>query len=338
MDSSASERSHTESAMIETNGLRYSYKTRRGPVEAVAGVNLRVAAGDLFGFLGPNGAGKTTTIRMLTTLSTPTAGTACVAGYDVQKQALGVKTAIGVVPEASNLYGELSVQDNLDFAAELYDVPGREAKGRIDDLIKTFSLEDKRQARFATLSKGLKRRATIAAALIHRPRILFLDEPTSGLDVFSARALRQAVRQLNQEGVTVFLTTHNIEEASALCHRVAFFVKGKIVAQDTPASLCAVAQGTCALEVGFDRFSPGLMEQLKAISADGVVRTGDRVRLTPPDITAALSAVAQAAQANEARVVSCQTVIPTLEDVFVKMTGVAVEAMRQEKEGGPRGG
>jgi ABC-2 type transport system ATP-binding protein len=311
---------------------------RFGELTAVDGLSFSVLPGEVFGFLGPNGAGKTTTIRMLTTLSTPTAGAARVSGYDVQKEARQVKAAIGVVPETSNLYAELSVLDNLEFAAHLYDVPDGEAKSRIDTLIQTFNLEDKRQARFATLSKGLKRRATIAAALIHRPQILFLDEPTSGLDVFSARALRQAVRQLNQDGVTVFLTTHNIEEASALCHRVAFFIKGKIVAQDTPTNLCADDSGKIVLEVGFEAFSPPLMERLKAISADGVTRTGDRVRFSPNDITSALAEVAEAATANHTRITYCQTVTPTLEDIFVRLTGVAIEAMRQEKEGGPRGG
>jgi len=199
----------------------YSAGKGREPLHAVDGIDFSVSEGEVFGFLGPNGAGKTTTIRMLTGLSRPTSGQARVLGFDLARDIARIKKRIGVVPEASNLYDELSAFDNLVFAMQLYGVPRRERAARAEELLDRFRLSEKRDAPFAKLSRGMKRALTIAAALAHRPPLVFLDEPTTGLDVMSARNLRRMIAALRDEGVTVFLTTHYLEEAERLCDRIA---------------------------------------------------------------------------------------------------------------------
>ena len=189
--------------VIEVSNLTKYY----GNLLAVDHITFEVPQGQVFGFLGPNGAGKTTTIRMLTGLTQPTEGSACVLGYDLASEITRIKKAIGVVPETSNLYDELSARDNLVFMGQLYGVPRRERGERADALLRRFRLWEKRNTPFAKLSKGMKRALTVAAALVHRPQLVFLDEPTTGLDILSARSLRALIGQLREEGVTVFLTT-----------------------------------------------------------------------------------------------------------------------------------
>jgi len=210
---------------------------RYGEILAVDHISFEVKEGEVFGFLGPNGAGKTTTIRILTGLSKPTDGNASIFGLDVNSEILQIKKYIGVVPEISNLYDELSAMDNLIFMAQLYGIPAFERKKRAQELLKTFRLYERKDSPFRTFSRGMKRALTIAAALIHNPKILFLDEPTVGLDVVAARSLRNLISNLRQQGITIFLTTHYLEEADLLCDRVAILVKGKILAIDTPLSL-----------------------------------------------------------------------------------------------------
>ncbi|MDP2922674.1 MAG: ABC transporter ATP-binding protein [Candidatus Omnitrophota bacterium] len=208
-----------------------------GDILAVDHINFEVAKGEVFGFLGPNGAGKTTTLRMLTGLSKPTDGKAFILGLDINSQIVQIKKHIGVVPEISNLYDELSAMDNLIFMAQLYGVPALERKKKAQDLLKTFRLYERKDSPFRTFSRGMKRALTIAVALIHNPKIIFLDEPTVGLDVVAARSLRNLISNLRQQGITIFLTTHYLEEADLLCDRVAILVKGRILAIDTPLSL-----------------------------------------------------------------------------------------------------
>jgi ABC-2 type transport system ATP-binding protein len=236
---------------IQVTGLTKVYQADKGraPLRAVDGIEFAVRAGEVFGFLGPNGAGKTTTIRMLTGLTRPTAGAARVLGFDLAADVTRIKKRIGVVPEASNLYDELSALDNLVFSMQLYGVPRAGRRPRAEELLARFRLSDKRDAPFARLSRGMKRALTIAAALAHRPSLVFLDEPTTGLDVMSARGLRRMIAELRDEGVTVFLTTHYLEEAERLCDRVAIVVRGRIVALDTVDGLKAAAPGKTAVEV-----------------------------------------------------------------------------------------
>jgi len=218
---------------VIVNEIRKSFNS----YPAVDGVSFSIKKGEVFGFLGPNGAGKTTTIRILSGLLKPSSGKALIMGNDVVKEPVEVKKVIGVVPETSNLYPELTCFDNLVFAGRLYGMKSEKVKTKADELLTMFGLGEKRNALFSKLSGGMKRRLTMAASLIHEPPVLFLDEPTTGLDVMSARALREIIQSLKQKGTTILLTTHYIEEADRLCDRIAIIVKGRIIVIDTPEAL-----------------------------------------------------------------------------------------------------
>jgi len=305
---------------IEVTQLTKMYRAGKGsaPVCAVDHVDFAVRPGEVFGFLGPNGAGKTTTIRMLTGLTRPTSGQARVLDFDLATDVTRIKKHIGVAPEVSNLYDELSAFDNLVFAMQLYGVPRAEWRPRAEALLTRFRLSEKRDTPFARLSRGMKRALTIAAALAHRPPLVFLDEPTTGLDVMSARNLRQMIAGLKDEGVTVFLTTHYLEEAERLCDRIALIVKGRIVALDTVAGLKAAAQDTTTVEIAWSD-GPEHSETHRLEGVDDVAE-GVQMALTQ-------------AQAEGRRVLAVNTVRSTLEDVFVKLTGLSAEAMLAEKGG-----
>jgi ABC-2 type transport system ATP-binding protein len=294
--------------------------TRRyGPAEtgvlAVDCVTFQVYEGEVFGFLGPNGAGKTTTIRMLTGLSRPTSGVAHVLGFDLTRQVTQVKKHIGVVPETSNLYDELTALDNLLFSMQLYGVPRSERVPRAEALLQRFRLADKRDIPFARLSRGMKRSLTIAAALAHHPALLFLDEPTTGLDVINARGLRRLIADLRGEGVTVFLTTHYLEEAERLCDRIALIVAGRIVAIDTVEGLRRQVEGATAVE----------------IVLGGAVNSTERRRIVGEDVAGAVEAALAQARAQGLAVLAVDTVRPTLEDAFVQLTGLSADVMRVDK-------
>ena len=301
---------------------------------AVDHIHFQVKRGEIFGFLGPNGAGKTTTIRMLCGLLTPSDGRASVMGFDIQKETVEVKRRIGVVPEISNLYEELTSFENLIFMGQLYGVPKSHRGKRAEELIQLIRLEGKKDALFSGLSKGMKRNLTIAAALVHDPPLIFLDEPTSGLDVMNSRNLRTMIRQFNQRGTTIFLTTHNIEEANHLCHRIAVIVKGKIIAVDTPEALKKSVQEKPMVELGVE--NPGQPDLLGSIKEfDGVdtaSRRQDRFVIGfkggPP-----WGSFLQYLQERGVTVTSVNTLQPTLEDAFVKITGLDREIMMMEKEG-----
>ena len=212
-------------------------KKRYDGFPAIDGVSFSINMGEVFGLLGPNGAGKTTTIRILSGLLKPTSGNALIMGHDVIKKPVEVKKSIGVVPETSNLYPELTCFDNLVFAGRLYGMRSKRVKTKADELLELFGLKEKRNVLFSKLSSGMKRRLSMAASLIHDPPVLFLDEPTTGLDVMSARALREIIHSLKRRGITILLTTHDIEEADRLCDRIAIIVKGRITVIDTPEAL-----------------------------------------------------------------------------------------------------
>jgi ABC-2 type transport system ATP-binding protein len=218
---------------IEAFDLHKSFEN----VKAVNGVSLRVRKGEIYGLLGPNGAGKTTTIRMLTGLLKPDRGYAIIMGHDVVKEPIKVKKLIGVVPEEANPYPDLSAWDNLILVGRLYGIPNYEIRERASNLLKLLDLYNMKDRKAKNLSKGQRQKLLIAMALIGNPKVLFLDEPTSGLDVLSARKIRELILEMKNEGITVFLTTHNIEEAGELCDRVAIIRNGRIVAEGAPSEL-----------------------------------------------------------------------------------------------------
>lgn len=208
-----------------------------GTVKAVQDLDLQVRSGEVFGFLGPNGAGKTTTIRVMTTLTKPTSGSVWINGFDVVKEADKVKKVLGVVQQHLTLDRDLTVRENMEFRARLHHLGSTERKNRITELLEYVELTDCTNRMVDTLSGGMKKRAAIVCSLLHEPKVLFLDEPTVGLDAQGRRRLWDLVRRLNLDGTTIFLTTHYIEEAEALCHRVGIMHHGRLIALDTPSAL-----------------------------------------------------------------------------------------------------
>ena len=221
------------SAMIEISGLRKSYSGKM----VVDGLDLSVDRGELFGFLGPNGAGKTTTIRILTTLTKPTSGQVLINGIDVTRDPASVKSEFGIVQQHLSLNRDLTIAENLELHARMHHLSGRERKERIEELLDYVELSDHADYLIDDVSGGMKRRAMIARALIHRPKLLFLDEPTVGLDAQTRRRVWDLIRKMNSDGTTVFLTTHYIEEAEALCQRVGVLHHGSIIAIGSPLNL-----------------------------------------------------------------------------------------------------
>jgi len=323
---------------IEANDLTKYY----GDLLAVDHINFEVHQGEVFGFLGPNGAGKTTTQRMLTTLLEPTEGCIVTFGHDLARNAYPVKRQMGLVPEESNVYTELTAWDNLMFTAQLYRVPRRGRAKRARELLETFGLWEKRDVKAENFSKGMRRRLSIAMAIIHLPSLLFLDEPTPGLDAQSARAIRDLIRQLNAEGTTIFLTTHQIEEANQLCDRVAIINHGQIAAIDTPERLKRAFQRVQSVEVALEpktsRVSESLEVSLKALAGVTTsVKIGDKWRLYTEDPSTLLPQVMDYARLHGLQVVSLSTLGPSLEDVFLEITGQEIGTVRHKtQEGGPR--
>ncbi len=313
---------------IEVSNLTKYY----GKLLAVDNVSFEVETGEVFGFLGPNGAGKTTTLRMLTGLTKPTSGAATVAGFDIVREATRAKQYVGVVPEISNLYDEMSAWNNLIFAAQLYGVPADKREKKATELLELFQLYERRKDPVGHFSKGMKRRLTIAAALIHEPTVLFLDEPTSGLDVQSSRMIRNLTKELNEGGVTLFLTTHYVEEADQLCQRVAIIDHGKIAALDNPEKLKASVEEHKIIEVSFST-AQELTSQLSGLRfVSHVSRVGDKFRLYVEDVSEAVSVLVDFAREKRLKVISINTLKTSLEDAFAKITGLSPEVMASEKE------
>jgi len=319
-------------AAVKAQALTKQY----GNVLAVDHIDLEVSGGEVFGLLGPNGAGKTTTTKMLIGQTKPTSGSLMVAGKDMLRQSVEAKKSIGVVPENSNVYDEMSAWDNLIFAAQLYRVPREKREGKAKELLELFGLYERRGDRAGIFSKGMKRRLTIAAALVHSPSVLFLDEPTSGLDVQSSRLIRNLIKELNKAGATVFLTTHYIEEADQLCQRVAMINKGKIVAIDSPQKLKASVERHQIIEVSFDP-SVNLENELFSLKGvDKVTQFGDKFKLHVDNTSEAILTLGDFARDNNLTIVSINTLSPTLEDVFIELTGLSAEIMKIEKEPGKK--
>ncbi|RZN15468.1 MAG: ATP-binding cassette domain-containing protein [Methanosarcinales archaeon] len=285
---------------------------------AVDHISFEVEEGKIFGFLGPNGAGKTTTVRILTGLIKPTSGRVSIMGFNLRSEPIKAKQIIGVVPELSNAYNELSAWNNLQFMADLYGVPKNHAKNRAKELLNKFNLYDRKDHKVKTFSKGMKQKLIFAMSLMNDPEILFLDEPTSGLDVISARLIKDMVLELNKEGKTIFLTTHYMEEANQLCSRVAIINHGKIAAIDAPEKLKMRIAGLKWVEVSFDM--PVDASDLLDLSGVIDVRmSGDKLRLYTNEPGRTIYQLVDYSRSNNLEIVMLNTLAPTLEDVFIKL-------------------
>jgi ABC-2 type transport system ATP-binding protein len=294
---------------------------RYGSIEAVKGVTFDVGEGEIFGFLGPNGAGKTTTIKVLATLLLPTAGRITLNGFDVVSQPTDVRKSIGIVFQDPSLDDRLSAEQNLWFHAMLYGVPRTVAAVRIDEALQIVELADRRTSQVRTFSGGMKRRLEIARGLLHYPRVLFLDEPTIGLDPQTRNRIWEYVRDLRtRDGVTIFMTTHYMEEAEH-CDRIGIIDHGELVALDTP--------GVLKRSVGGDVItlrSP----QPDALASALLERFGAPARLTDGQVVVEREGgaefVPQVVAAFPGLIESVTVQPPTLDDVFLKLTGHAIRA------------
>jgi ABC-2 type transport system ATP-binding protein len=328
--------------VVEASDLTKFY----GDFCAVDHISFKVKKGEIFGFLGPNGAGKTTTVRMLTGVSIPTDGGAKIMGFDIQKQSVEAKELMGIVPDISNVYTEMSAWDNLTFTGQLYGMSKGDREERAKELLQMFKLYDRRHEKLDGYSRGMRRRICIAMALINRSSILFLDEPTSGLDVQSVITIRDLIRKLNHDGLTVFITTHNMEEASQMCDRIAIINHGRIAVIDTPEKLKRTTEGLQSVEVSFETTSQRISEDLMGLEGvEEAQKQGDKFRLYTDDPPNVLSEVWDYSKKNDLRIITMSTLGPSLEDVFIKLTGIREEPRKGGGEkmrgqgrgkGGPR--
>jgi ABC-2 type transport system ATP-binding protein len=315
--------------MIETSGLRRTFKTRGGTIEAVQGVDLRIDAGQVFGFLGPNGAGKTTTLRMLATLIKPSAGAATVAGADLLREPQVVRQRIGYVPQGGSTDPAETGRGELVIQGRLYGMSATDAKVRAAEVLRTLDLEAAADRYTGTYSGGMRRRLDVGLGIVHRPQVLFLDEPTTGLDPQARARMWDEIRALRDLGTTVFMTTHYLEEADALADRLAIIDQGRIVAEGTSDELKqAVAGDVVTIGVnGSGAVVLGLMQDLAFVreashdDADGLVRLYvDRGEIAVPQLLRLLDGAGFAPT-------SITLHKPSLDDVFLRQTG---RSLREE--------
>jgi ABC-2 type transport system ATP-binding protein len=318
--------------IIEAKNLTKKY----GDFTAVDDISFRVEKGEVFGLLGPNGAGKTTTINMLIGMAKISSGEVYYNGVDLTKSIKKAQEIIGIVADESNLYDEMSGFDNLCFCGSLYGLSRNDREKKANDLLNTFRLNESANRKFKAYSKGMKRKLTIAAALIHNPQILFLDEPTSGIDVASARQIRDLIKKLNQNGTTVFLTTHYIEEAERLCDRIAFLNRGKIIRIDSVNHLINESKDEHIIEVVLDenisdksQLSAKLNETFTYITChfknDNTIKI---ISVKPIDI----SPIVKFLSSENIFIIEARLQRPSLEDAFVKLTGIEIDLMKKDKE------
>ena len=313
--------------MIKTAGLRKAFRSGKTTVEAVRGVDLDVGDGEIFGFLGPNGAGKTTTLRMLATLIRPDGGSALIAGVDLMHRPAEVRRRIGYVAQGGGTWEEVSAREELVYQGRLHRLSTAESRRRADAAIEAFQLGEFADRPCKTYSGGQRRRLDVALGVIHRPAVVFLDEPTTGLDPQSRAHMWTEVRRLREEGMTVFLTTHYLEEADALCDRVAIIDHGAIVALDTPAELKRQVAGD-VVTLGVNGSTEHVLETVRqqpfvreASGEDGVVRLYvDRGETAVPQLLRILDGAGL-----EAASIALHR--PSLDDVFLRQTG---RSLREE--------
>jgi ABC-2 type transport system ATP-binding protein len=330
--------------IIETSGLRKSFRSRQGrpggggapqrgaggesrvkTIEAVRGVDLRVTEGEIFGFLGPNGAGKTTTLRMLATLIEPDGGEATVAGVDLRKDPAEVRRRIGYVAQGGSTWDEVTAREELVLHARMYGIGKAEAHQRAEKALASFDLTEYADRKCKTYSGGQRRRVDIALGIIHGPRVVFLDEPTTGLDPQSRAHMWEEVRRLRTEGMTVFITTHYLDEADALCDRIAIIDHGEIVAEGTPAELKREISGEVVM-VGLPTEALGqIAAAAEVLETQPYVRKLEThesgVRLYVDHGATAVPQVMRALDGAQLPLDSIEVHRPSLDDVFLAKTG-----------------
>ena len=313
------------SAAAAANAIEVDHIVKKyGDFTAVDDVSFSVKEEEIFGLLGPNGAGKSTLIRMMTTLIPITAGTARIAGHDVQKDPDAVRRAIGVIPQALTSDLDLTVQENLSIYAKLYDVPANKRKNTIDELLGLVDLTRWRGAQTKTLSGGMRRRLEIARGLVHSPRIFFLDEPTTGLDPVSRVAVWEMLMNIkSHRQLTILITTHYMDEADRLCDRIAIVDHGKLVALDTPPALKASVPGSNVIEVQFEKAPADWEQSLHGLSGVTSVQHqgAGMYRILTGDGSRATTELVEAAVRAGVVVKSLSVQNTTLDDVFVHYTG-----------------
>ena len=306
------------------NAVEVEHLTKKfGDLVAVNDIVFNVEDREIFGLLGPNGAGKTTLIRVLTTLTPPTSGTARVAGHDIRTEADAVRHAIGVIPQAFTSDPELTADENMLIHAKLYGVPPEKRERLIHDLLETVDLLKFRGALVRTFSGGMRRRLEIARGLVHSPKILFLDEPTTGLDPVSRTNVWEMFRSLREKAqLTILLTTHYMEEADKLCDRIAIVDHGKLVALDTPTRLKDSIPGTDVVEAEFDGAPSDWEQQLRKLAqAADVTQRDSVVHIASHDGPATVAALMDLARARGVKVRKVTVQSTTLDDVFLHYTG-----------------
>jgi ABC-2 type transport system ATP-binding protein len=312
--------------MIETKGLRKSFRSRDGrnkkTVEAVRGVDLQVAEGEIFGFLGPNGAGKTTTLRMLATLIEPDSGEATIAGADLRREPGEVRRRIGYVAQGGSTWEESTAREELVLQARLYGISKAEASQRAAAALEAFQLSEYGDRKCKTYSGGQRRRVDIALGIIHAPRVVFLDEPTSGLDPQSRAHMWDEVKRLRDEGMTIFLTTHYLDEADALCDRISIMDHGLVVAEGTPEALKRQISGD-VLTVGLSTGS--VAQAVKLLDGEPFVNRVEpgesEVRLYVDEGATAIPLILRALDGAGVALTSIELHRPSLDDVFLTKTG-----------------
>jgi ABC-2 type transport system ATP-binding protein len=308
--------------MIETRGLRKSFTSRQGrekkTVEAVRGVDLDVSEGEIFGFLGPNGAGKTTTLRMLATLIEPDGGTATIAGADLLRDPAEVRRRIGYVAQGGSTWDDSTAREELVLQARLYGASKATAQARAASVLEGFQLTEYADRKCKTYSGGQRRRVDIALGIIHEPKVVFLDEPTTGLDPQSRAHMWDEIRRLRAEGMTVFITTHYLDEADALCDRISIMDHGEIVASGTPAALKREISGD-VVRVGLP--VDAVAAAASALAAYKMETYDDSVRLYVDDGATAIPQILRALDAADVPLGTIELHRPSLDDVFLTKTG-----------------
>jgi len=293
-----------------------------GEIQAVKGISLQIARGEVFGLLGPNGAGKTTTISMLTGLLEPTSGKITVDGMDVKKHTNEVKSKLGLVPQDLALYPTLSARQNLLFFGRIYGLKGKDLQQRVDEVLEMIGLTERANDVIKDYSGGMKRRVNIGAGLLHKPEVLFLDEPTVGVDPQSRNAIFESVEALNRSGMSVIYTTHYMEEAQRLCHRVAIVDSGELIALDTPTALIRSLGGGIIVIGLADGYSEEIVDQAAQLPAvKAATRADGQLKVETHRLQEALIGVLDITNKLDVGITSLELLEPNLESVFLHLTG-----------------